>query len=820
MTGLWQDVRYATRKLVRQPGFTVAAVLTLALGMGANAVLFTLVNALLLRPPAGVRAPEQLVAIYTADYSGRALGTSSYPDFEEFAKQTDVFDGAVLFAPLMTAFGDVENARPIGMELVSPNYFNVLGTRVRGRSFAADEIATGAAVAVVSDAFWRQQMFGATDAIGRQIRLNGRLVTVIGITEPEFRGTVRGFSTSAWVPAHSSAAIGMGSYGVNERGSKSYMVWGRLRPGMTAERAQVRMQLLAQQLFQAYPDNWVHISGGARSITVRPESHSRIMPQVSGPAYAITTLLSAIVAIVLLICCANVAGLMVARATSLKREMGIRLSIGASRARLVRMLIIESLLLASFAAALGLVVSTWAIDGLLTFLPRIPASLGLDLSVDGRVLLFTGGVAVTSALLFGLAPALRASRADLSSVIKDGAASAPVGRRRISLRSVLVGAQVAASVLLLVTALVFLRSMRSVTTTNLGFATENMALYDLSPEPGYDPTSEEGLQTATAVVAALERIPGVLKATWSNAAPLELSANRRSTRIIGHERAENEDTEFHYMQVGPSYPTTLGMQLTEGRDLTAQDRAGAEPVVVVNEAFAKRFWPNESALGKRISTWDTVNTHRIVGVVRNAALVNLAESYKPYIFWPALQLGWEGTTLHIRMKDASSANLIAIRDVLKREAPRWSARAERTMDRQVANSMLTQRIASGVLTLFGAVAVLLAAIGLYGVIAYAVGQRTHEFGIRFALGATSRDVLNLMLGQGLRVVVTGAIVGLVLAAGATMALQSLLLGMGPIDPVSFLAAPLLLIVIGLVATLLPARRASRLDPVKALHTGF
>jgi predicted permease len=819
MDGLWQDMRYAARKLVRQPGFTVAALLTLALGIGANALLFTLINALLLRPPAGVTTPEKLVSVYTSDYSSGDFGTTSYPDYEDFAKVTDVFQDVAAFSPMPILTGEADAPVRAGAHLVSESYFRTLGVSLNGRSFSAAEATTGAPVAVISRNFWQQQMGSATDAIGRTIKVNGNPVTVIGITPEGFRGSIRGFAADVFMPLRSGVALDLAEMSFTSRGDRGLMVVARLKPGVNMNVASQRMRVVAAQLFQEHPTEWNRLRGDGRPITLLSEKASRIPSQIRSQAYILGAMLAVIVSLVLMICCANVAGLMIARATGLTREMGIRISIGASRARIARLMFVESAVLAIAAAALGLFGTMWLTDMITRLLPRLPVPITLDFGMDGRVVMFTGFVAMFAAILFGSAPAWRASRADPGMVIKVGTGFIGKGRSRISFRSALVTVQVAASVVLLVTALLLLRGMRSALNADLGFNIDNVGLLSLEPEPGFKPDDAAALQTATAAMQALRAMPGVKSVSFANDPPLGMSPSRRGTTVEGYTPAKGEDREYHFGMVGPGYLTTLGIQIVRGRDLSEQDRQGSPAVVVVNERFANKFWKGGDAIGKRIS-FDGEHFMTIVGVARDAHLVSIGNGeILPYMFIPMLQNGWWGTTLHVRTGNKlTAAELTAMHDAVQRVTPRWTVRGEHTLLEQAGMSILPQRIASIALTVFGGLALVLASIGLYGVIAYAVAQRTHEFGIRFALGATGRDVLGLMLGQGLRVILVGAVIGVALTAAAAQLLRSMLLGLSPLDPVSFIAAPLLLVAIGVMATLLPARRAARIDPLKALRS--
>jgi predicted permease len=527
--------------------------------------------------------------------------------------------------------------------------------------------------------------------------------------------------------------------------------------------------------------------------------------------------LSGVAALVLLICCANVAGLMMARASGMTKEMGIRISIGASRLRIARLLLFESAVLAAISAGIALLITKWLADLAISALSTVPVMLNLDFNIDTRVILFTTAIATLAAVAFGAVPALRASRADSATVLKSTSSPVSVGGRKVSFRSILVGMQVAASIVMLVTAMLFLRSMKSAFDADLGLDIRNVALMTLEPEPGYSPSDADALRDATLITDALAQTASVKHVTWSDNAPLAFDSNRRGTSIEGYQKKSGEDLEFHFNSVGPSFLSTMGIPVVKGRDLTAQDRDGAPAVAVVNERFANRFWPGANPIGKRIS-FDGDHWKTIVGVARDAHLVSMGTGeIQPHIFVPMLQDGWRGTEIAVKTDNLTNDKLKTLKGIVQKAAPRWFVRNERTLAKQAQQGILPQRIASTVLSLFGGFALFLAAVGLYGVIAYAVTQRQSEFGIRFALGATPQDVLRMMLGQGLRVVFIGAVAGLIVTAGAAQLLKSLLLGLSPLDPVSFIAAPLFLVGVSTLATLMPARRAARVDPLKALR---
>ncbi|HEU0078584.1 MAG TPA: ABC transporter permease, partial [Longimicrobiaceae bacterium] len=448
MDTLLQDLRFALRTLAKSPGFTLAAALTLALGIGANTTLFSVVNAVLLRPPPHVAQPERLVSVYTSDYSGPAFGSSSYPDYLDFRAQTAVFEGVAAFMPRPVGVAVGERLERAGAEVVSEDYFRVLGVRPRlGRFFTAEEGKPGAAPAVVvSHDLWRRLLGGAPDVVGRTLRVNSHPMTVVGVAPEGFAGSLRGAAFDLWVPVAAAQTAGFGNGDVQERGSRGSFVIARLRRGVTVERAQARMDVVARGLHAEHPEAWTDLKRQGRRITLLPERESRILPQVRGPALGFLALLGVTAGLVLLICCANVAGLMLARATGRLREMGIRLSLGASRGRVVRQVLTESALLAALGAGVGVLAAVWTTDLLMKVRIPAPVRIGLDLRPDAPVLAGTTLVTAAAVLLFGLAPALRASRPDVLGALKGEPEAGRPGRR-VTLRGALVVAQVAMSLL-------------------------------------------------------------------------------------------------------------------------------------------------------------------------------------------------------------------------------------------------------------------------------------------------------------------------------------------------------------------------------------
>ena len=815
MASFVKNARYAVRRLGRSPGFTAAAVLTLALGIGANSTIFSLVNAVLLRPPAHVTNPERLVSIYTSDFSGPAYGTSSYPDYEAFAELTDVFGGVMLNMPHQVGVGEDDNLLRTQAELVSANYFDVLGMRMAlGRDFLPDEaVRGGPTVAVIGNELWRSKFNGDPRVLGATVRINGNPFTVVGVAPPGYFGALRGLAIDVWVPVTSASLLGTPYDEIANRGNRSAFVIARLKDGVTLDAAQERMTVVAQRMFSAYPDAWRDVTDKGRRITLVAEKDNRIPPQIRGAALGFVALLMGTVALVLMVCCANVAGLLLARATARTREIAIRLSLGATRKQLVRQLLVESVVLAAFGAAVGLALAYLATSLIATAVVPLPVKVALDLSIDARVLIFTILVTLGAGVLFGLVPALRASRPGLIAALKVENASVGIGRQRLALQKVLVVSQVAMSLLLLVGASLFLRSLSSAAAIDPGFRTDHLLVVSAEPRPGVPRETDHAL-LALEMQRRIAAVPGVRSVSWTSAVPLAVGGSRRGTQIEGYERRQGEDMEFHFAVVGPQFFETLEIAIMRGRPLNANDRAGAPGAAVVNESFARRFWPNGDALGKRITSG---REYEIVGIARDGKYLTLGEPARPYMYFPALQSP-DDVQLIVRSSGEPRTLISAVRREITAAAPSWQALRARTMDDQIAASLLPQRVAAGVLWLFGIVALLLAAVGLYGVIAYSVTTRTREIGVRIALGARAGDVVRSVVRESLTLVTVGALIGVPAAWAVTRLLSGFLLGVTPGDPLAYAVAIGVLAAVTMAASWLPARRASRVDPVVAFRS--
>jgi len=814
MHSLLQDVRYALRQFAHAPGFTLVAVVTLGIAVGANTAIFSIVNALLLRPPANVADPERIVSIWTSDFSGPSFGASSYPDFEDFSQQTDVLSGVTAFTPQAVNLVDGDETVRLSAERVSANYFEVLGVPPeRGRMLDTADGVDRQPVVVISHSLWLRRFGGDPGVIGRAIRLNAGLFTVIGVAPRGFEGSLRGLRADVWAPIEVSALLTGNANALTQRGSRGLMLLGRLQPGISLEQASERFAVVSRQLLAAYPNEWRDLSGSGRTISLLPERASRVLPELGGLVVGFMALLSAVVGLVLLICCANVASLLLARATGRSREFAVRSSLGAERRRLVRQLMTESTLLALLSAGAGTLIALAATNLPLRLLPPLPLPVSIDIDVDLRVLGFTMAVALGAAVFFGLAPALHATRVDTWSALKQGGIGR-LGRKRFRLRDLLVTTQVAMSLVLLVGASLFLRSLQHAATVDPGFDPENVvvASFDLQTQ-GYSEAQARAFYEQLSERAAA--LPGARGVTLARNIPLSGDGGRRSAGVEGYEPQPGEDMEFYFNVVGPEYFDVMRVPIVRGRGFAASDRAGSTQVAVVNESFARRFWPGESAIGKRISQFG-VGSIEVVGIARDGKYETLAEAPRPYIFRPYLQ-NFDEMTLHVRIDDNAASFIPQLRAEIRALDAQLPILAIGEMQSEMAFATLPQRIAATLLSACSSLALLLAAVGLYGVVAYAVSARKREIGIRMALGASRNGVVRLVLGKSLRLLGWGTVIGLVVALVGARAIGAFLGGVSPIDPIALLAGPAVLAATALLASYLPARRAARVDPMQSLR---
>ncbi|HET6853740.1 MAG TPA: ABC transporter permease [Pyrinomonadaceae bacterium] len=801
-----QDLRYGVRMIAKAPGFTVLAMLALALGICANTTIFSLINGALLRPLTGVRDPERLVSVYTSDYSSGLYGASSYPDYIDFRDQSGVFDGlAASDQTVLTATGETEAERLRGA-VVTANYFDVLGVNAQlGRTLQpSDDQAV-----VISDGLWQRRFNSDPAVVGQTLRLNTKPYTIVGVTDRTFQGLKLGLPPEFWLPLTETSDIAK-----SDRGDREVELIGRLKPGVTVEQAQTQLTTVAARLAQAYPET--NLGTLARPKEPRPVTvlrQSRVEPQAQVGIRRVLLLLFAVVGLVLLIACANVANLLLARASARRREIAVRLAVGASRGRLVQQLLTESLLLALLGGAAGLLATLWTASMIPGFFPENETK-GLDLSLDWRVLVFTLGVTLITGMLFGLAPALQASRQNLVPSLKD---ESPHGQhlRRLGLRDALVISQLALSLVLLIGAALFVRSLQRAISFDPGFAAQNLLIASMETR-GASLNKQQGQAFYQETVERIGSLPGVKSVSLTRIAPISGGGQRRGIQLEGYQPQPNEDTELNTNVIGLNYFNTMGIPLVAGRDFTAQDREGSPLVVIVNEELARRYYGG-NAVGKRLRTGSDSPFREIIGVARTASYRNLREQPLPFIYIPLGQEYQSGMTLMVRTAGDPTALVGPLRNEMRALNKDVSVFSVQTMAQRIGAQLAADRMIAVLLSIFGGGALLLAAIGIYGVIGYSVAQRTHEIGIRIALGAEQRDILKLIVGPGMVLIAIGAGIGLGLAFLATRVLKSLLFGVSATDPLTFTVVVILLVAVALLACYVPARRATKVDPLEALR---
>src|SRR5262245_55855712 len=815
MNTLLQDLRYGARVLWNRPGFTAVITLTLALGVGANTAIFSVVDRLLVRM-LPVNEPERLVNLIGRDEKGNNDTSFSYPIYKDYRDQNDVFDGLLAYSE--NAMNLIEGGQPerIMGALVSGNYFDALGvTPALGRSFLPEEDRTPGThpVAVVSYGLWRRRFGADPKLVGRTITLNTYGFTVIGVAPPEFRGVRRGLSPDVYVPMQMIAQAWPSRKpdDLNNRNFSWLNLMGRLNPGVTREQAQASMSALSSRISQAHPNTWpiIALEDGSQGETGE-------ITDLRTPL----KLLMATVALVLLIACVNVANLLLARAASRSREMAVRLAVGASRYRLIRQLLTESLLLSLTGGLFGLLIAIWLTDVLAAYSPPTGGSAPpiLDARLDWRVFAFTTILSILTGLLFGLVPAWRSSKPNLTVALKVESGAAGAARTRG--RGALVSAQIALSLVVLVCAGLCVRSLFALQRIDAGFETAKVLVMGLNLSlNGYK--EEQGRQFYANLLERASALPGVEAASLARIVPLTRSGMRMSVGIEGYTPADDKPINFDMNFVGPRYCATMKLPLVAGREFTANDNAGAALVVIINEAAARTYWPNQNPLGKHLMIGgpgqDKPDPVEIIGVVGASRYRSLTEAFRPMMLLPAAQHYTSDLSLHLRSTGDPASLIESARRELRALDPQLPATRARTLEEQRSNSLYSERVTALLLSAFGGLALLMAALGIYGVMSYAVTQRTREIGVRMALGARASDVLRLMLWQGGWLIVSGMALGLAGAFAATRLIRSFLFQVSATDPLTFALAAALLGLVALLACCIPARRAIKVDPIVALR---
>jgi predicted permease len=821
MANFLQDLRYGARLLLKSPGFTLVAALSLALGIGANTTIFTLINAVLLHP-LPVEDPSQLVSVWTSDERNAGNGAfgflqTSALNYRDYRDKNEVFSGLAAHQgiPLNISGGTGDPQQVFG-EIVTGNFFDVLGAKpLIGRGFRLEEDRTpGAAlVTVLGYGEWQKRFGGDPGLVGRTITLNGQAFTVIGIMPKEFKGTNAIGAPALWVPymTYPQTTSGFFRESIDSRRALVFNMTGRLKSGVTLKQAEAHLKTIGTQLAREYPND-----NQGRNVTLIPLAQATVNPGFRNNIVMAGGLLMTIVGLVLLIACANVANLLLARASVRQKEIAVRLSLGASRSRLIMQLLTEGTLLALLGGAVGLLLAYWAQDLLWSFRPPFLQADAIDLHPDLRVLLFTIGISLVTGVIFGLAPAIQASRPDLVVELKERS-GAPAGSNRIfSLRNCLVAAQVALSLIALIGAGLFLRSMQNAQRTNPGFDADHLASisFDLGAQ-GY--TEERGRQFQRTVLERAASVPGVSGATLAGSVPLFNGGFARTVFLEGQDTTDRRSGKLVQIDVvGPKFLETFGIPLMRGRAFSESDQPNTPAVVIVNETMAKRFWPDQDAVGKRFKFFGQNYFSLVVGVAKDSKYNFIGEGPTPYIYQPLSQAYQPQVSLIVKAAQPSSV-LGTVRAEVQQLNRNLPLTGIFTLPEIFDQALWAPKMGASLLAIFAALSLLLAVIGIYGVMAYSVSQRTRELGIRMALGASRRDVVRMVVWQGLRLTLMGVAIGLVASFFATRLITTMLFDVSATDAVTFIIVPLVLAAAALGASYLPALRATRIDPMVALR---
>jgi predicted permease len=804
-----QDVKYGARLLFNNPGFALVAVLTLALGLGANTTIFSWLNSILINPIPGARDQQELVIVVPRSPTFR-VSSFSYPDFVDYRKENTVFQGLAIHDFAAVNLGGEVNPERIYAEVVSSNFFDVLGVKaLHGRTFLAEE-DTGFGehpVLVISYPLWQRRFGGDPGVVGKTVPVNRLPYTIVGVAPRGFQGGEIALSFDAWIPITMYSQVA-GGEGYKYRGNHSFASLARLKPGVDIQEAQAGLEVIARQLARQYPETNDKWSVAVYPLWNAPYGAVEILGTV-------LMVLMSTVGVLLLIVCANVANLLLARAAQRRREIAIRLSLGASRGRLLRQLLTESLLLSLLGGLAGIMVSLWTSRLLMLLTPPSDLPIQVQIHIDYRVLLFALALSLVTGIVFGLAPALESSRVSIVTSIKEGSATPGWRWRTAWLRNTLVVSQIALSMVLLVAATLFTQSLDSARRMKLGFQPKNVLLAQLDLfSSGYG--DDQGRSFYTQLQERIEALPGVRGVTLARRVPLGFGGQASSTiQVEGYSPARDEIVWSCIERVGRDYFRVMEISMVRGRDINRWDARDAAPVAVINETLARRYWQGSDPVGRRISyagRWITV-----VGIAHDSKYRNLSEPPTPYTFLPVQQQYASTVTLFVRTEGDPARMTSGVTGIVRAMDPAIPLSAVRTFEAHIGAAAFQQRMASVLLVAFGTVALVLAAIGVFGIISYTVTQQTREFGIRIALGARPHDLLWSVIRRGLALAAAGIMIGLPAAWAAARLTRSLLLGVNAADPLTFVGVTLLLSATAVAACVIPARRAAAVDPSVSLR---
>ena len=813
METIWQDLRYSLRVLAKAPGFTAVAILTLAIGMGASVTIFSWVRAVLLNPLPGVAEPDRIVALESLTPDADWVPTS-YLDFRDLRDNCKLMESMSVAKPVALAVGNEDNIERVWGEVVSGNFFDLLRVKPElGRFFSPAEVdhqQNAHPLAILSHSYWSSHYHADPRVIGAMVRINHFPYTIIGVAPKAFHGSMPGLTFDMWAPATMYGQLAStGDSTLLDRKWRTFRVLVRLAPGVSIEQARAEVQSHAKDMAR---DNADTNQGMSATLLPMWKAHYGIQDSLLGPL----SILIAACGVVLLIVCANVANLLLTRASTRQKEFSTRLALGAPRSRLVSQVLTESFLIAAAGSVAGLAVVSWLRDSFGWLLPRSSVPTLARAPIDAGVLLFTLALGFAVALLAGIAPALHAAKGNVHEMLKEGGRTgSSVHSNR--LRGLLVTSEMALAVVALIGAGLLVKSYRQMSDIRPGFDPEHVAVAQLDlSAASYDAQQADSFYQRLS--EHLERQPGVAAVSYADYVPLSISAGSwEDLQIQGYVPLPGDNMKIYRSLVSPGYFGLMKIPILEGRDFNMRDDITAPPVMIVNQEFVRRYIATGIAVGRLVRGWG--KWFRIVGVVQNSKIYRLTEAPQPYFYVPMRQIYRPemGLVFYVRASSSISSAITALQRQAQAVDPAVPVFDVTSLNDIIAASLFTQRISASLLGVLGNVALLLAAVGLYGVMAYSVAQRTNEIGIRMALGALSRDVLRLVLGQAAKLAMMGVVVGIAVALALTRLMSTLLFGVSATDPTTFAGVALLLVVVALAASYVPVRRAMKLDPVVALR---
>ena len=823
MHTLWQDVRFALRILIKNPGFSVIAILSLALGIGANTTIFTVVNAILLNP-LPVKQISRVVQVDTVDTKTRVTAANvtklgmSYPNFQDYARAGKLFSGlSCVVGPLPLTWSGGAEPKQIFGQMVSANYFAVLGLRpFAGRFFLPDEDTKpgGNNLVVLSYSLWVNKFGSDPSVVNKVVTLNATSYSVIGVAPRGFKGAFTfGNAEQVWLPVSMYPQVLAGFFkdNFNDRRFLTTAVIGRIKDGVSLNEAEASLKTIASNLEREFPKD-----NASRSVALTPLAEAAVGVNNRDQFVLAGGLMMAIVGLVLLIACANLANLLLAQSASRQKEIGLRAALGASQIRMARQLLTESMVLAMLSGVVGLAIAYAGRAVLWSFRPPFILDGDVDLRFDSHVLVFTLGVALVTAVIIGLAPSIKVARPNLIEALKVGGRGGTVGWTRSPFRSLLVVTEVALALVALVGAGLFVRSMQSAQRIDPGFESKKLFVFafDLGAlhyEEG------RGQQYFRAAMDRARSVPGVDSATIASNFPLGGGLGRTVFPEGQDEASGYRGTLTQLNDVAPNFFQTLRIPLVGGREFTDADRKDTRQVAIINEAMANQFWPNQNAIGKRFHFFGETQLREVVGVVRNTVVNNIGEEAQPLAYLPLTQDFAPAATMQVRTSGRPESTIAAVRGQVQSLDTNLALTNLNTIEELIDQGLWAPRVGAALLAVFGGLALLLAIIGVYGVLSYSVSQQTREIGIRMAMGARTASVLSLIIGQGMRLAVVGLMLGLLIAFATMRVLSSLLFGVSAHDPVTFAGVSLILATAAILGCYIPARRAAKVNPITALR---